>query len=101
VKECASQSEIVAQFGCPLGSLCSELDKRPDEASSLAAAELMRAPIQWAEVQFRSIGRHDAYNLALDLMAAYEGNGLLTNTLRDPSVLVTAERRLAQWIDSL
>ena len=96
----ASQSEIVAQYGCPFGSLCSELDKRA-EGPSFATAELLQVPIQWAEEQFRAIGRRDARSLALDLLAAYEGSALLTNTLADPSVLVMTERRLDHWIDSL
>jgi TetR/AcrR family transcriptional regulator, transcriptional repressor for nem operon len=100
VREFASQSEIVAQYGCPFGSLCSELDKRA-EGPSFATAELLQVPIQWAEEQFRAIGRRDARSLALDLLAAYEGSALLTNTLRDPNVLVMTERRLENWIDSL
>ncbi len=90
----------MAQYGCPLGSLCSELDKRA-EGSGLAAAELMRLPIEWAEAQFRSLGRRDAHELALDLLAAYEGSALLANTMRDPSLLDNAARRLDQWIDAL
>ena len=100
VGDFASQSEIVAQYGCPLGSLCSELDKRVNESSS-AGAELMRLPIEWAEGQFRSLGRRDAHDLAVDLLAAYEGSALLANTLRDPNVLTRAARRIDQWIDSL
>jgi AcrR family transcriptional regulator len=100
VREFASQSEVVAQYGCPFGSLCSELDKRA-EGPALATAELMKVPIKWAEEQFRAIGRRDAHNLALDLLAAYEGSALLTNTLRDPNVLVMTERRLDHWIDAL
>ena len=34
VREFAAQSETIAQFGCPLGSLCSELDKRARGAGS-------------------------------------------------------------------
>ena len=47
VREFTAQSEIIAQFGCPLGSLCSELDKRVGE-SGLDVAELMRLPVDWA-----------------------------------------------------
>src|SRR2546421_3268794 len=32
VREFAAQSEIVAQYGCPFGSLCSELDKRGEKS---------------------------------------------------------------------
>jgi TetR/AcrR family transcriptional regulator, transcriptional repressor for nem operon len=100
VREFTAQSEIVAEHGCPLGSLCSELGKRVRQ-SDLAAAELMRLPIEWAEQQFRALGRHDAHDLALDLLAAYEGRALLANTLTDPSVLSGAARRLNHWIDAL
>ena len=100
VREFTAQSEIVAQHGCPLGSLCSELGKRVNQ-SDLAAAELMRLPIEWAQQQFRSLGRRDAHDLALDLLAAYEGSALLANTLADPTVLSRAARRLNHWIDTL
>jgi len=100
VREFTAQSEIVAQYGCPLGGLCSELGKRATQ-SSFAAAELMRLPIEWAEKQFRSLGRRDAHDLALDLLAAYEGSALLANTLRDPNVLSRAAQRLNHWIDAL
>jgi AcrR family transcriptional regulator len=100
VREFTAQSEIIAQFGCPLGSLCAELDKRAGE-SGLGVAELMRLPVDWAEQQFRSLGRRDAHDLALDLIAAYEGSALLASTMRDPSVLSRAARRLSRWIDTL
>ena len=99
VREFASQSDVVAQFGCPLGSLCSELDKRAHDATT-AWVDLMRLPIEWAEEQFRSLGRRDAHDLAVDLLAAYEGSALLANTMRDPNVLTRAERRIDQWIDT-
>jgi TetR/AcrR family transcriptional regulator, transcriptional repressor for nem operon len=100
VREFTGQSEIVAQHGCPLGSLCSELGKRIKQPGS-AAAELMRLPVEWAEEQFRSLGRADAHELALDLLAAYEGRALLANTMRDPGVLSKAAQRLNRWIDSI
>lgn len=97
--EFAAQSETIARFGCPLGSLSSELDKRDEEPSP--GAELMRTPINWMEEQFRAIGRDDAPQLALELMAAYEGSALLANTLRDPGILTSAAARLNGWIDTL
>jgi AcrR family transcriptional regulator len=100
VRELAGQSEIVADHGCPLGSLCSELDKRVED-SSLAVAALMRLPIEWAARQFDSLGRRDSGELAVDLLATYEGSALLANTLRDPGLLSGAARRLERWIDTL
>jgi AcrR family transcriptional regulator len=98
VRELAGHSETVAKHGCPLGSLCSELDKRLDLAP-FGIVDLMLIPISWAEQQFRALGRRDAHDLAVDLLAAYEGSALLTNTMRDPSVLRRAARRLDRWIE--
>jgi AcrR family transcriptional regulator len=100
VSEYANQSEVIARYGCPYGTLCSELDKRPS-SPDFALPELMRVPIEWAEGQFRALGRRDAHDLAVSLIAAYEGSALLANTFRDPDILVREARRLNRWIDAL
>ena len=97
----ADQGEAIAQYGCPHGTLCSELDKRATRPGDGSVAELLRIPIDWAEQQFRSMGRHDARDLAVSLIAAYQGTALLTSTLRDQALLVRESRRLERWIDSL
>ncbi len=95
----ADQSTVIALYGCPHGSLCSELDKRPG-TPDFALAELMRVPIEWAEEQFRALGRRDAHDLAVTLLAAYEGSALLSNTFRDPNILTREAQRLSRWIDT-
>ena len=55
VHELGGQSEMVARYGCPLGSLCSEIDKRLD-APDFAVADLMLVIIGWAEGQFEEMG---------------------------------------------
>jgi len=100
VGEYVDQSEVIARYGCPYGSLCSELDKRP-ASPGFAVAELMRVPIEWAQEQFRALGRRDAHDLAVSLIAAYEGSALLANTFRDPNILISEARRLNRWIDEL
>ena len=101
VRELAGQNEVVAQYGCPLGSLCSEIDKRID-VQEFAVADLFRVIIDWAEVQYRALGQGDqSRDLAVDLLAAYQGNALLTNTFRDPKILSGAARRLERRIDAL
>jgi TetR/AcrR family transcriptional regulator, transcriptional repressor for nem operon len=100
VQELAGQSEVVARYGCPLGSLCSELDKRLD-APDFAGAKLMLMIIDWAETQFQELGcGRQSRELAVDLLAAYEGSALLANTMRDPKVLSDASRRMERWIDA-
>jgi TetR/AcrR family transcriptional repressor of nem operon len=100
VSEFAGQRDVIALYGCPQGSLCSELDKRPGRPG-FALPELMRVPIEWAQEQFRALGRDDARDLAVSLIASYEGSALLTNTFRDPDILAREARRLSRWIDSL
>jgi TetR/AcrR family transcriptional regulator, transcriptional repressor for nem operon len=100
VRELTAQRELAAQYGCPLGSLCSELDKRTD-GLHLACAEMLRLPIDWSEQQFRLLGRRDARDLAIALMASYQGIALLTNTFSDPELMTREARRIARWIDSL
>lgn len=94
------QRELTARYGCPQGTLCSELDKRDDELAR-SAARLMRILLDWAEEQFRAMGRSDARDLAVALVASYQGISLLTNTFRDPGMLVREAARLEGWIDSL
>jgi AcrR family transcriptional regulator len=96
----ADQGEVIAEHGCPHGSLCSELDKRPG-SRDFALGELMLVPIQWAQEQFRALGRDDARDLAVSLLASYQGSALLTNTFRDPDILARETRRLRRWIDTL
>ncbi len=95
------QRELAARFGCPFGSLASELDKR-DDGLDRAAAHVMEELISWAEKQFREMGHDtDARELAIALVASYQGAALLTNTLRDPDVMWTQGQRITAWIDSL
>ena len=100
VRELTAQRDVAARYGCPLGSLCSELDKRTDGLDRGCAA-MLALPIDWAEQQFRLIGRRDARDLAVALMAAYQGIALLTNTFRDPDLMTREARRIERWIDSL
>jgi TetR/AcrR family transcriptional regulator, transcriptional repressor for nem operon len=100
VRMLTEQRELAARYGCPQGSLCSELDKRDDELSR-SCAQLIGMPIDWAERQFRALGRRDARELAVALVASYQGIALLTNTFRDPELMAREGRRLERWIDSL
>jgi AcrR family transcriptional regulator len=100
VRMVTDQRELTARYGCPQGSLCSELDKR-DDAVGRSCAQLMKLPIEWAEQQFRAMGRRDAGELAVALIASYQGIALLTNTFRDPELMAREARRLDRWIDSL
>jgi TetR/AcrR family transcriptional repressor of nem operon len=100
VRAFTDQRELAARYGCPHGTLCSELGKRDDDLER-ATPILMQLFIDWAEQQFRSMGRRDARDLAVAMIAAYQGITLLTNTFREPELMVREARRLERWIDSL
>jgi AcrR family transcriptional regulator len=96
----AGHGDSLARYGCPFGTLCSELDKRADGPRA-SSPELMKIPVDWAEEQFRSIGRPDARDLAVEFIAAYQGTALLANTFDDPKLMASTVRRLARWVDTL
>ena len=94
------RQERLTSYGCPVGSLNAELGKRDDDLRTEGGAILGRL-VDWAEVQFRAMRRADARELAVALIAAYEGVVLLAAALRDPSLIGTESSRLGRWIDSL
>jgi TetR/AcrR family transcriptional repressor of nem operon len=100
IRALTARSDLAADYGCPLGSLCSELEKRTDGLDR-SCAQLLRLPVDWAEEQFRQMGRRDARDLAIALIASYQGIALLTNTFRDPDLMTREARRLERWVDSL
>ncbi|MGO4612953.1 TetR/AcrR family transcriptional regulator [Nocardia sp. 2YAB30] len=100
VRGWVDQREVVAQFGCPTGTLAVELGKRADGLDREAATG-MRALIDWVERQFAAMGRGDAGELAVALIASYQGISLLTNAFHEPELMVAEGARLERWIDSL
>jgi AcrR family transcriptional regulator len=93
-------ADLVVAFGCPIGSLAADLSRRDDGVGAEAAAvfELM---IDWAAGQFRAMGRRDARDLAVTLLAGIQGAAVLSNALQDPKLLTRETRRLERWIDEL
>jgi TetR/AcrR family transcriptional regulator, transcriptional repressor for nem operon len=100
VRALVDQRDLVTRSGCPHGTLCSELAKHDDDLRD-AAPQLIQIPVDWAEGQFRQLGRRDARDLAVALIASYQGISLLTNTFRDPALMEREGRRLERWIDEL
>jgi AcrR family transcriptional regulator len=96
----AEMSEQVARTGCPQGTLCQELGKRDDDLGR-RAAKLMTLTIDWAQEQFRLMGKRDARDLAIGLVASIQGTSLLTSSLGDPAILKRQAHRLARWIDQV
>jgi TetR/AcrR family transcriptional repressor of nem operon len=92
--------DLIARYGCPLGTLTSELGKNEDGLDRDAAKPLSLL-LDWAEGQFREMSQPDARELAVTLLAGVQGASLLANAFRDPGIMSSQVRHLEQWIDSL
>jgi TetR/AcrR family transcriptional regulator, transcriptional repressor for nem operon len=96
----AEVGELVAAFGCPVGTLATDLSRREDGLAAEAAG-LINIIIDWAATQFRAMGHKDARDLATTLLAGVQGASVLANALHEPKLLTREVRRLERWIDSL
>ncbi|WP_264038542.1 TetR/AcrR family transcriptional regulator [Mycolicibacterium hodleri] len=101
VDELDATRDSVSQHGCPIGTLASELDKRFGIEASSRSPELLGVVIDWVERQFREMGQPDARDLAVTLVAAYQGIAVLTHSLRDPDMMHRQMGRLLRWIDDV
>ena len=96
----AGPRDSIAQYGCPYGTLSSELAKQAGVPDPLVAP-LMQIPLAWAEQQFRAMGRRDAHDLAVELVVSFQGSTVLGNTLGQPDLMARQARRLEKWIETL
>lgn len=92
---------VVAERGCPMGSLCAELLKDGGVLAEKSNA-LFAEPMAWIERQFAAMGKADeAANLTLQLQASLQGVSLLAQSFRDPTLIETEVRRLKRWLDEI
>ena len=93
-------ANTVAEHGCPVGGLCAELS-RCNSPLAQAGAEILGRVTDWAQAQFQQLGRRDARDLAMALIAGIQGSALLANTFHDATIMTRQVRHLERWIDSL
>lgn len=101
VRGWVEQRELAARFGCPTGTLATELDKRSEGGLDAEAGKVIRRLLDWVAGQFRELALPDPDGLALTLVGAYQGMSLLANALRDPEVMTKEGARLIDWLGSL
>lgn len=95
-----TQADSIARYGCPYGTLSTELAKITDPDHRVGTS-LLQAPTDWAERQFDAMGRHDAPELALELLMAYQGAAVLAHALSSPDLMHREAHRVHHWIDTL
>jgi AcrR family transcriptional regulator len=101
VSSWVGQRDVTARFGCPIGTLAVELDKRSQGGIDRVAGQVIRLLLDWVERQFRELGQPDPGDFAVTLVGAYQGMSVLANALRDPEIMTREGARLTRWLDSL
>lgn len=97
IKGMSGVKDEIASHGCPVGSLCQELNK---EHTPLAEKvdDIIKAQVRWATEQFKLMGRKDAADLAVQLVATLQGVSLLANAMKSPEVVARQAQRLYNWV---
>lgn len=91
----------IKRYGCPVGSLCTELAKL-DHPSQDNANELLTLFRTWLRRQFQQLGRScDADELAMHLLAFSQGVATLASTFQDEQFIKSEVNRLHKWLTSL
>jgi TetR/AcrR family transcriptional regulator, transcriptional repressor for nem operon len=93
--------EALSRGGCPVGTLCSELQKYGGTAARKSRV-LFAEALAWMQSQFEALGKGDqSRRLALHLLSATQGVSVLAHTFRDPSMIEMEAQSLKEWIRAL
>jgi AcrR family transcriptional regulator len=91
----------LARNGCPVGTLCSELQKC-GSAAARKSRVLFAEALAWMETQFRALGKgDDSRGLSVHLLSATQGVSVLAHTFHDADMITTEAERLKEWIRGL
>lgn len=95
-----NQSKIM-EFGCPVGTLCTELSKLNHKAQS-DANELFVLFQTWMVRQFNQIGiNENANQYAMHLLMRTQGMAVIANAFRDENFVQTEVDDACFWLDEI
>jgi len=90
----------IKRYGCPVGTLCSELAKL-NHASQGEANQLFTLFRTWLRRQFALLGREaDADALAMHLLARSQGVATLASAFRDETFIRREVDEMCDWLTS-
>jgi AcrR family transcriptional regulator len=90
----------IKRYGCPVGTLCSELAKL-NHASQGEANQLFTLFRTWLRRQFTLLGREaDADALAMHLLARSQGVATLASAFRDETFIRHEVDEMCDWLKS-
>jgi len=96
-----NSADAIMRYGCPMGSLNTELGKDQDELQQ-QAENLFKIFESWLSDQFSELGyAGEAYELALRLMSMGQGINVMAHVHNDPGFLRREKERLDRWVDDL
>ncbi|BCH32060.1 TetR family transcriptional regulator [Mesorhizobium sp. L-8-10] len=96
----ANQAKIMA-FGCPVGTLCSELAKL-DHAAQDRASDIFGLFRDWLAGQFQALGAGDrAEALALHLLSRSQGVAVMATAFRDETFIRSEVAGIEHWLATL
>ncbi|MCB0414164.1 MAG: TetR/AcrR family transcriptional regulator [Bdellovibrionales bacterium] len=88
-------------YGCPVGTLSSELNKL-EHSSKKEANRLFDLFRDWLKVQFLELGhQEDADRLAMHILARSQGVAVLANAYQDETFVDYEVDLLVKWVDNL
>jgi TetR/AcrR family transcriptional regulator, transcriptional repressor for nem operon len=90
----------IKRYGCPIGTLCSELAKL-DHTAQGEASKVFTLFRTWLRRQFAQLGRRDADELAMHLLARSQGVATLASAFRDERFIRREVDNLCDWLTSL
>ena len=90
----------IKRYGCPVGTLCTELAKL-NHASQAEANKLLALFRTWLRRQFTLLGRKaDADALAMHLLARSQGVATLANAFHDEKFIKQEVKQMCDWLRS-
>jgi AcrR family transcriptional regulator len=90
----------IKRYGCPVGTLCTELAKLT-HAAQPEANELFTLFRTWLRRQFVLLGREaDADTLAMHILARSQGVATLASTFHDERFIRQEVEQMCEWLDA-
>lgn len=95
--------EQIVQYGCPIGTLSSELAKdQVHEISHSKLTAVFDLLIEWSTQQFQSLGFDtNARQYAMDLIARLQGNTIIANVYNDSEFLTRSTEDVKKWLKQI
>ncbi|MDX1345327.1 MAG: hypothetical protein R3179_05440, partial [Sedimenticolaceae bacterium] len=102
VRMLVNSRQSTAEYGCPMGSLNTELGKNQRELQESAVALFDRF-LEYLSLQFQEIGFRPELcrNYAIELLARGQGLNVMTHVMHDPEILNRSAEALYDWIDAV